>query len=467
MVIKIKTSFAEHQANAQPTFFGPESIQPPPGSLGDIQTVHIPPLAIPPVNTSVFLTLSPYNPSDHVGLADESTLPAAFDWGHPYPDDTAEIISKKKLISGPGNQALCGSCWAISGAGIISDNFVVSGLVTWMPNLSTTWTLACNPQKQCGGGNPQEMFKDVAANGITTNHCVDYSWCSEDPDCNGKATKHFQKTHVGASDLNKRIPTCGCYYGDDDHYVYRIDANPKAIAINPDDDGNKGQLQTTIKQHVYTKGPALGAFLVFKNFMKGDFMKMNGGVYLETGVYTGSDISFDSKQVSSDNYVGGHAVAIVGWGVERGILTSPGKKEDVPFWYARNSWTDKWGSDGGYFKMAMWPWNKTSVFDATVTLQDPSGPARVGGGVVLISASQPPIQEKLDTISDHGKLAESDSYYQTDPKSNKGGGEGGEGGEGFKVDLKGILYIAVPVAVLCLVFYLVHRSSDSSRASWR
>ena len=36
--------------------------------------------------------------------------------------------TKGGAITTPGNQGLCGSCWAISSAGIISDNFVVSGL---------------------------------------------------------------------------------------------------------------------------------------------------------------------------------------------------------------------------------------------------------------------------------------------------------------------------------------------------
>jgi hypothetical protein len=48
---------------------------------------------------------------------------------------------------------------------------------------------------------------------------------------------------------------------------------------------------------------------------------------------------------------------------------------DVPYWIARNSWTTKWGI-GGYFRIAQYPFNKTSQFDATVfvqaTIQDPT-----------------------------------------------------------------------------------------------
>ena len=44
--------------------------------------------------------------------------------------------------------------------------------------------------------------------------------------------------------------------------------------------------------------------------------------------------------------VGGHAVEIVGWGVETG--KNGGK--DIPFWIIRNSWGLEWG-DNGYFRM--------------------------------------------------------------------------------------------------------------------
>ena len=39
-------------------------------------------------------------------------------------------------------------------------------------------------------------------------------------------------------------------------------------------------------------------------------------------------------------FVGGHAVKIIGWGVENG----------VEFWVAKNSWGNLWGIDG-FFKI--------------------------------------------------------------------------------------------------------------------
>jgi len=38
--------------------------------------------------------------------------------------------------------------------------------------------------------------------------------------------------------------------------------------------------------------------------------------------------------------LGGHAVKILGWGVEK----------DVPYWLVANSWNYDWG-DGGFFKI--------------------------------------------------------------------------------------------------------------------
>ena len=45
------------------------------------------------------------------------------------------------------------------------------------------------------------------------------------------------------------------------------------------------------------------------------------------------------QHVSGD-YAGGHAVKILGWGVEN----------DTPYWLIANSWNEDWG-DKGYFKI--------------------------------------------------------------------------------------------------------------------
>jgi len=66
-------------------------------------------------------------------------------------------------------------------------------------------------------------------------------------------------------------------------------------------------------------GPVQTAFTVYE-----DFLSYHSGVYQHT----------------TGNSVGGHAVKIIGWGVE----------DDVPYWIVANSWNTDW-AENGYFRI--------------------------------------------------------------------------------------------------------------------
>ena len=68
-----------------------------------------------------------------------------------------------------------------------------------------------------------------------------------------------------------------------------------------------------------TKGPVEAGFTVFE-----DFLTYKSGVY----------------QHKTGSRLGGHAIKILGWGVENG----------VKYWLVANSWNEDWG-DKGFFKI--------------------------------------------------------------------------------------------------------------------
>ena len=74
-----------------------------------------------------------------------------------------------------------------------------------------------------------------------------------------------------------------------------------------------------IQTEIMTNGPVEGAFSVYA-----DFITYKSGVY----------------QQKSDKYLGGHAIKILGWGMD--------SDSSLPYWLVANSWNPSWGLDG-YF----------------------------------------------------------------------------------------------------------------------
>ena len=371
---------------------------------------QVPAVVIPPLNTDITFSavLKPLSKETVQRLSQsflyrtQQPLPENFNWRN-------LAIGKESLvplISKPPDQKLCGSCWAIAAADIIGDMFVVSGVINYNPRLSTTYCLSCYPQYQCDGGNPSVLYRDVRNSGIVSKHCIDYSWCDQNGNCNGSALNHFQ-----SSQMNDLIPNCGCYEDRDDHLEYFI-KNPSYVDIQAfGGDANYLQLREAVKRHIYEVGPVMGGFLVFANFMSGAFTRVNNGIYLEKGVYSSSNVNFSDYEISSDRYSGSHAVAIIGWGVAPNtVVDNQGTTEDVHYWYCRNSWGTRWG-DGGYFKMAMWPHNRLAQFDQTVSIRVPSSSGNfsyVAGGIVIADPGNPPQPVRKPQVN---------SLYRTSPRN--------------------------------------------------
>jgi C1A family cysteine protease len=290
-------------------------------------------------------------------------------------------------ITRPVDQGMCGSCWAIAAATCLSDVYVVSRRIP-NPKISPSYILSCMPQQQCNGGNPYEAIQEMAVKGA--HSCITDSW---------------NKPTLPLSELNKNIPVCEC---EPSPKYFPIDTQiiciPPQLKELPSDEaeivhsylnnlyGTTGTEQTVnlsavpyqdvqriIKNHLFHHGPVLGGFHVFKNFLKGDFRETND-IYVESAVYQGvNGISYEDTE---KDWVGSHAVVIVGWGSDMV------NEHMVSYWVVRNSWGERWGHNG-VCKIAMYgttPFqNKISQFEYPSIITTDAG-VGITGGVLLMKA---------------------------------------------------------------------------------
>lgn len=393
---------------------------------------------IPPLNADIRFSKSlpprastsmyTYNPRDHdhpanghdEGIHTHDNTPTNFSWAVTTAHDTELDLIKKQLIHEVQTQHACGSCWAMCLAAVISDCLVVSGAVGWAPNISPSYIMMGLPQQTvqdgCGGGDPAAAAKYLEQAEIADNSCVDYSWCSGDSDlCTSvSSARHFDADTL-TKKLNENIPTPrgGCYYGDVEKYVYTINPGTETFHINQN--APLDVFRASVKAHILDFGPTIGGFVVLSNFERGVHTNpnLNGGVYFDTADYdnyNGGEPTFRSEATYKAR--GFHAISIMGWGVAKNIKYNNTDVGDVPYWHCRNSWGTNWGHTGGYFKMAMYPFNKISQFDTEV-MTTIGGPI---GSMVLIRATQPPLKKTLNQISrrhlDKINKAKPESYYK-------------------------------------------------------
>jgi hypothetical protein len=276
----------------------------------------------------------------------------------------------------------------------------------------------------------------------------------------------------------------GCYY-DSEHYIFSVDNNIQTIVAGSGA-VDVSNVQRTIKEYLYTKGPAVGGFIIFANFTskvqsgmhKGNsvFNLINGGVYLEKANYStyrgamGEEITegltFSSSNTESENVLGGHAIAIMGWGVQPHIRVGNGPNDfaDVPYWYCRNSWGTKWGMNGGYFKIAMYPYNRKSQFSKIVDIMTPDGRRMRLGGVLAVTVSKAPELSKLPSNPQPpmlGSLNRDMAFYKADEdevvaKSPEivppvKHGEGTEGGSSDNWNIYALLILFVVIVLFVLI----------------
>ncbi|KAK2948392.1 putative Gut-specific cysteine proteinase [Blattamonas nauphoetae] len=180
------------------------------------------------------------------------------------------------------DQASCGSCWAFAVAETMTNRMAILDCSRGV--MSPQDLVSCDfVDHGCNGGIPLASWEWVHLKGITTEECIPYS--------------------SGGG----RVESCPKACKDGSAIV-----RTKATGVGHVKAAN-------MQQELFDNGPFEVAFTVYE-----DFKVYKSGVYRHT---TGSKL-------------GGHAVMVMGWGVE----------DNTPYWLIQNSWGTVWG-ENGFFKI--------------------------------------------------------------------------------------------------------------------
>jgi len=210
------------------------------------------------------------------------------------------------------DQAACGSCWAFGAVEAMTDRICIHSSGANQAHISAQDLVSCC--KTCGmgcnGGYLAMSWRYWTTKGLVTgSQYNDHAGCRpyEVPPCD----HHVNGTLQPCGDVVK-TPACKeeCIAG------YPITYNnDKHFGVSSY--GVQGV--DNIRQEIFTNGPVEAAYTVYEDFLS-----------YKTGVY----------HHVTGKMLGGHAVKILGWGVENG----------TPYWLVVNSWNADWG-DNGFFKI--------------------------------------------------------------------------------------------------------------------
>ncbi|XP_074656001.1 cathepsin B-like isoform X1 [Tubulanus polymorphus] len=211
------------------------------------------------------------------------------------------------------DQGSCGSCWAFGAAEAMSDRTCIAsnGRVNFHVSAQDLMTCCTSCGFGCNGGYPQAAWSFFKNTGLVSG-----GQYNSHQGCRPYTIPSCEHHVVGPKPACKgELPTPKCIqqcetsyttpYRKDKHFgatVYSIQSEPQQIM-----------------NEIMTNGPVEAAFTVYA-----DFPSYKSGVYQHT----------------SGGQLGGHAIKILGWGVEDG----------TPYWLVANSWNPDWG-DKGFFKI--------------------------------------------------------------------------------------------------------------------
>ncbi|KAL5493182.1 hypothetical protein EMCRGX_G014320 [Ephydatia muelleri] len=250
----------------------------------------------------------PVHPAERYVSFEAGDLPDTFDW------------RDKDVVSSVKDQGSVGTCWAFSTVGNVEGQWALAGHP--VISLATEQLVDCdatidpdNLNSDCGvfGGWPYLAYQYIAnAGGIEEESA--YPYCSGSGQCYPCVPKGYNKTRCGPppSYCNK-TDSCDVKLNNRNFVSGLKVKSWIAIAKN----------ETEMMAALVSTGPL--SVLIDASTLQ----------FYHSGVW--DPLVCDSTDLD-------HAVLLVGYGTDKGILSSK------PYWLIKNSWGEKWGEEG-YFMM--------------------------------------------------------------------------------------------------------------------
>jgi cathepsin B len=194
----------------------------------------------------------------------------------------------------------------------MSDRICIASGQTLQTRISTEDLLTCCGTScgyGCDGGYISGAWNYFKTTGIVTGWLYnDKTYCQPYflPTCDTTNTGDIRCSTTQTTPACQQSCVNGATYLQDRWFgesAYKVSSNVANIQIE-----------------IMTYGPVEAGFYVYS-----DFLTYKSGVYHRV----------------SNQLLGGHAIKIIGWGVEN----------KTPYWLAANSWSTSWGALGGFFKI--------------------------------------------------------------------------------------------------------------------
>jgi cathepsin B len=242
-------------------------------------------------------------------------------------DSATNFAECADIIDDIRDQSACGCCWAFGAAESASDRLCITTKGQTKMPLSAQDVCFNGSYDGCDGGMLYSAWQYIQSSGVVTGgqyqdsgpfpgYCSSFSL----PHCH----HHGPDGHGGDPYPDEGTP--GCPNARSPPGPTSCDSTAKAPHNNFNSD--KWSFSGLIKQPageaamqsaIMSGGPIEAAFSVYA-----DFANYVGGVYSH----------------KSGSFMGGHAIKIVGWGVDNG----------VKYWKVANSWNKYYG-ENGYFRI--------------------------------------------------------------------------------------------------------------------